>query len=199
MQYIIITWKTGRQTKILPSILNYGESRDVLCGTDVATNKESDVVVKMQTWRWHAESNGHEFDIANRIMKFCTPNFYGVHRVAYETRYAGYNVTYDLSVSVVEKVPRTMKDYTTTMLASPVTYYTMHMIYTWVRSLLELVYVICEELKMRASDFHSENIGLADDHKLLVIDCESITDGAALKPKERAKKGVKDFFTKLEF
>ena len=108
-QYIKITWKTGRQTEMLPYILSKGASRDVLCGTDVATGDEASVVVKIQAWEWHEKSNGHEFGLANTVMKFCTPEFHGVHRVQYESKFPNYNITYDLSVSVVEKVAHTMK------------------------------------------------------------------------------------------
>ena len=108
MQYIKITWDTGMQTELEPYILGNGESRDVLCGADVVTKEEAPLVVKVQLSNWHEESNGHEFGLANTVMKFCTPEFYGVHRVQYASKYPNYNHTYDLSVSVVEKIAHTM-------------------------------------------------------------------------------------------
>ena len=48
-----------------PYIHGDGASRDVLCGSDVATNAEASVVVKIQLWSWHVQSNGHEFHLAN--------------------------------------------------------------------------------------------------------------------------------------
>ena len=68
MQYIKIKWNTGRETEMDPCILSDGQSREVLCGTDVATNEEASVVVKIQDSRWHEESNGHEFVLANTVM-----------------------------------------------------------------------------------------------------------------------------------
>ena len=55
MQWIKITWKDGKQTQMLPYIPSDGASRDVLCGTDVSTNEEARVVVKIQEWKWHDE------------------------------------------------------------------------------------------------------------------------------------------------
>ena len=67
--------------------------------------------MKVQLSAWHEESNGREFRLADTAMDFCTPDFYGVHLVLYETKF--------LSVSVVEKIAHTMLDYTQTMFASP--------------------------------------------------------------------------------
>jgi hypothetical protein len=67
MQYIKITWKTCRETKMIPYILSEGQSRDVLCGTDVATKEEASVVVKTQALKWHDDSNGHEFGLAENV------------------------------------------------------------------------------------------------------------------------------------
>ena len=70
MTYIKITWANERTTKLLPYILAEGQSRVVLCGTDVSTQAEASVVLKIQHWRWHSLSNEHEADIANNRFGF---------------------------------------------------------------------------------------------------------------------------------
>ena len=125
MTYIKITWANGCTTKLLPYILAEGQSRVVLCGTDVSTQAEASVVLKIQHWRWHSLSNEHEADIANNRLNFCTPAFYGVHKVSY--------VDYDLSVSVVEKVARTMENNIRTLFASPLNSSAVYQVFQWVR------------------------------------------------------------------
>ena len=195
MEYIKITWKTGMQIEMVPSILSEGQSRDVLCGTDVATNKEASVVVKIQDWSWHEVSNGHEFGLANTVMKFCTPEFYGVHRVLYESKYPKHECTYDLSVSVVEKIAHTMENYTLTLFASPVDYSAVCLIFTWVRCVFDLVHIVCEQKKLRVSDFHFRNIGLKENMQLVLIDVEACTEAPMEKSKKRAYKGMKEFLS----
>ena len=197
MQYIKIMWTSGKHITMHPYIIGDGAGRDVLCGIDEATNEEASVVVKIQSWNWHEESNGYEFGLATTVMDFCTPEFYGVHRVQYASKYPNYHQTYDLSVSVVAKVPHTMHNYALRMFAFPLNDEAVCLIFSWVRCILELAFVLCQEKKMRVSDFHFKNIGLMDDLKLVLIDVEACTEAPEVRPKQRAVKGMSDFFGEL--
>ena len=151
----------------------------------------------MQEWRWHETSNGREYGLANTVMNFCTPEFYDVHRVQYESQFPNYNITYDLSVSVVEKVAHTMKSYTLTMLASPLDFSAVFLILSWVRCVFSLVYVVCEQEKLRVSDFHFKNIGLTEKLQLVLIDIEQCTEAPDKKAKQRAVPEITPFLAEL--
>ena len=84
-------------------------------------------------------------------MKFCTPEFYDVHRVQYESKFPTYNITYDLSVSVVEKVAHTMTTVFLTMLASQLDSSAVFLIFSWVRCVFALVHVVCGQKKFEAT------------------------------------------------
>ena len=133
-EFITITWTNGKTIKILPSILSEGASRDVLSGIDEATGKEAPVVVKVQEWlRWHDESNGHEFLLANKYMGAFTPKFHGVHKVRYASKHPQYTHTKDLSVSVVDKIVCTVKEEALKMIVSPLEIAGLFVIMAWVR------------------------------------------------------------------
>ena len=189
MQYIKITWPNGSQIEMIPEFLCAGMGRDVLCGTDVVTKEKAGVVVKIQQWQWHEASNGHEYEIANTVLTDFTPQFYGVHRVLYEA--------YDLSVSVGERVPYTMEDYILTILMSPVEIPAVYLIFAWLTCLLAFLHCICEEKKTKVSDFHFKNIGLREDLQLVLIDVENCTYAPTDTSKQRARKGVQDYFQAL--
>ena len=90
-EYIRITWESGTQLQMAPYQLADGAARDVLCGIDASTGAEATVVLKIQKWSWHEKSNGHEYNLATTVLKFCTPEFYGVHRVKRNVRLIGFS------------------------------------------------------------------------------------------------------------
>ena len=90
-----------------------------------------------------------------------------------------------------------MQEYTLTMLVSPVDMTAVYLIFSWVRCVVDLVHIVCEQKKLRVSDFHFKNIGLKEDMHLLIIDCEQITEEPNMKSKQRAAKGVKDFLSEM--
>ena len=191
MTYIKITWANGCTTKLLPYILAEGQSRVVLCGTDVSTQAEASVVLKIQHWRWHSLSNEHEADIANNRLDFCTPAFYGVHKVSY--------VDYDLSVSVVEKVARTMENDIRTLFASPVNSSAVYQVFQWVRCVFDIVHIACEQHKMKVSDLFFHNIGITDAlEQIVFLGVENCREAPEMRSKQRAKKGMEVFLAEFD-
>ena len=70
---VTIILKDGQTFNIIPVMLGNGASRDVIGGMLQNTTTQSSWIVKIQAWRWHETSNGHEYRLGTGALECFTP------------------------------------------------------------------------------------------------------------------------------
>ena len=192
---ITINLKNGQKYKIVPELVGNGAGRDAFGGTLEKTTTQCPWILKIQEWNWHEKSNGREYRFCcNQLMPF-TPKMLGCARCEYNTCKGSTT----LSVLVVARVPSTMKETLAHVMQEPACVSGIRILLALVHSLFDIVIDACGCCKMKLTDLHTDNIGVDNDNRVLLLDVESATfvpaedDRWDPKSKSRASQGIKTF------
>ena len=206
---LTITWKNGRRDIVGNlHILGIGSGRVVLEGVDVSSSSSSPYVFKLQGWRWHHESNGYEHWIVSEYMSTFAPHFFGCVKAEYtEHKKTQWERTHTVSVSVVAKIDKRVKDFIFGLSQDYVAEETVHVMMSVMKSFFDTVYQLCVNVNLSLTDLGTGNVGVeTKDGQNFVV----ILDAETAKPmpqtddkwqrltKAKATKAVKAFFTDFE-
>ena len=206
---LTVTWKNGRCDGVVNlHVLGIGAGRVVLEGIDVLSGLLSPYVFKLQGWAWHHKSNGYEHWIVSEYMKKFSPQFFGSVKAEYtEHKKTQWERTHTISVSVVRKVDKRVKDFLLGLSQNYVAEETVHVMMSVVKSFFDTVYQLCVNVNLSLTDLGTGNVGVVNKDGQ---NCVVILDAETAKPmpqtddkwqrltKSKATKAVNLFFTDFD-
>ena len=191
---ITIHWKIGSTSHIVPEMLAGGLSRDVLGGVVQHTLVPSPLVIKIQDWFAHEQSNGYEYRLATGVLRPFTPEMMGCVRCDYRTSHK----SHALSVLVVARVDKTMQALVVDLLKEPADRSSVRLYFGLIYSLLDIVQKVCGQGTTMLTALTTDNIGVEEDFRVVLLDVESAMENADRQgAKSLARDGVKKFFSYL--
>lgn len=206
---LTVTWKNGRRDRVGNlEILATGASFIVLRGIDVSSSTLSPYVFKLQGWTWPHASNGYEHWIVSEYMNKFAPHFLGSVKVQYTAhKKTGWERTHTVSVSVVRKIDRRVKDFIDGLAQNYVAEDTVDVMMSVMKSFFDTVYQLCVSVNLTLTDLGTTNVGVESSNGqnfVVVLDAETAkpmpqTDDKWQRlTKAKATKAVTTFFSDFE-
>ena len=198
---VTINLKDGQTINFVPVMLGHGASRDVLGGMLQNTTTQSPWIVKIQAWRWHETSNGHEYRLGTGALERFTPKMLGCVKCVYKT----WKKSVDLSVLVVARVPRTMQVVLSALMKEPADVSGVSLLLGMVHSLFDIIREACGHRMMKLTDLKTDNIGVDEANRVFLLDVETASlllpifgdERYDARQKSRASQGMKTFVSWL--
>ena len=105
----------------------------------------------------------------------------------------------ELSVLVAERAPHTLTSWSTALLASPPDHAAVRLFADVMVAFFEMVVAVAGDLQYVLVDLHWDNVGLTEEHAVVLIDCEGMHHGPTERPKDKYGKGVAAWIKSLQY
>ena len=141
-----VIWASGRQDELTLETLDSGASRDVF------KSLEGSYVLKLQTARWHVDSNAAEAMLGQTTFAQLTPETYG----SILTLHEGERV----SVLVAERVEHTYSSWCKELVGTPLDFASLKLLMMAVAAFFNLVVQGAGVMGYQLKDLHWKNVGI---------------------------------------